>query len=100
MVLSYRLSGKIPIGRGHFINWTDTLTFAYTSANDYLFFCLEELQQHRERTANITRKLRQYCKDHDLMEQINYLRSVVGIGFVTAITLFTDLILYCTTAVT
>ena len=26
------------------------------------------------------------------MEQINYLRSVVGIGFVTAITLFTELI--------
>ncbi len=77
---------------GHFINWLGTLSFAYTSAKDYLFFCLEELQQHRERTANITRKLRQYCKDHDLMEQINYLRSVVGIGFVTAITLFTELI--------
>jgi transposase len=77
---------------GHFINWLATLSFSYPSAKDYLSFCLEELQQHRERTANITRKLRQYCKDHDLMEPINYLRSVVGIGFVTAVTFFTELI--------
>lgn len=77
---------------GHFINWLRSVNFAYPSARDYLDFCLEELQQHRERTAAITRKLRRYCKEHDLMEQINYLRSVVGIGFVTAITLFTELI--------
>jgi transposase len=77
---------------GHFINWLQSLSFAYPFAKDYLDFCLEELQQHRERTANITRKLRQYCKEYNLMVPINYLRSVVGIGFVTAITLFTELI--------
>lgn len=77
---------------GHFINWLGSLEFAHPTAEDYLFYCLEELQQHRERTVNITRKLRQYCKDHDLMEQINYLRSVTGIGFVAAITFFTELI--------
>lgn len=76
---------------GQFIAWLRSLQFSNPSAKDYLDFSLEELQQHRERIAHITRKLRQYCKEHNLIEQINYMRSVVGIGFVTAMTFFTEI---------
>jgi transposase len=77
---------------GRFIQWLQSLRFANPSAKDYLDFCMEELAQHRERTAKITRQLRRYCKEHQLSEHINYLRSVIGIGFVTAITFFTEII--------
>jgi transposase len=77
---------------GRFIQWLQSLRFANPSAKDYLDFCLEELQQHRQRTAKITRQLRHYCEEHQFMETINYLRSVAGIGFVTAITFFTEII--------
>lgn len=77
---------------GAFIRWLHSLEFANPSAKDYIEFCLEELQQHRQRTAQITRKLRHYCKEHNFMELIDCIRSVVGIGFVTGVTLFTELI--------
>ena len=77
---------------GRFIQWLQSLQFANPSAKDYLDFCVEELQQHRERTVKITRQLRHYCKEHQLMDTINYLRSVIGVGFTTAITFFTEVI--------
>lgn len=77
---------------GAFIGWLQSVEFANSFAKDYLDLCIEELQQHRQRTAQITRKLRQYCKEHSFMETIECIRSVVGIGFVIAVTLFTELI--------
>ncbi len=77
---------------GYFIGWLKALEFSHSSAKDYLRFCLQELEQHRERTAQITRKLRQECKAHNLMAQVNCLRSVVGVGFVAAVTLLTEII--------
>jgi len=58
---------------------------------DYLRLCIEELQSHRKRLVEILRVLRMYCRGYGIQERISYLRGVPGVGFVTAITLYTEL---------
>lgn len=76
---------------GHFIKWLQSLEFSQTSGKDYLIFCLEELHQHRQRIADITHKLRSHFTSHDLYEQVEYLRSIPGIGLVVALSFFTEI---------
>lgn len=74
-----------------FIEWLKTLEFSYGMGRDYLRVCLEELESHRRRLVEIIRLLRRYCREHGIAEEIKNLRSVPGVGFVTAITLYVEL---------
>jgi transposase len=77
---------------GNFIRWLESIEFSYDPAKDYLRLCIEELQQHRERLLEITRLLRKYCKENRINEKVRYMRSVSGIGFVVAVTFYTEII--------
>jgi len=82
---------EMPHWSGHFINWLKSLEFSYQAAKDYLLFCIEELIDRRHRIAQITRALRRHIKEQGLSEQIDLLCSVSGVGPITAISFYTEL---------
>jgi transposase len=83
---------EMPHWSGKFIQWLKALKFAHAPGNDYLQFALEELANHRQRLTAITRQLRRYSREPELAPTFQCLHSVSGIGFITAITLLTELI--------
>ena len=83
---------ELPHWSGRFIQWLKSLRFSFAPGNEYVRLCLEELEDHKKRLAQTIRLLRTYCKEHGITDKIRFLCSVPGIGFVTAITLYTELI--------
>lgn len=77
---------------GQFIKWLQGLNFSHAPGKDYLNFCLEELAQHRQRQVSILRQLRYYCREYRINELIKNLRTLPGIGFITAVALYTEII--------
>ncbi len=82
---------EMPHWSGNFINWLLSLEFSQACGKDYLIFCLEELQQHRQRIVDITRILRSHLKSHSLYEPFVFLRSIPGIGLVVALSFYTEI---------
>jgi len=76
----------------NFIQWLKKVSFDYPTGQDYLRLCIEELIQHRKRQLDIIRLLRHYCREYHLMDCIDWLRSVPGIGFATAMSFYSELI--------
>ena len=76
---------------GRFIKWLQTLSFSHAPGKDYLDLCLDELHQHRQRKLAILRKLRRYCREYKISDLIKNLRTLPGIGFKTAIALYTEI---------
>jgi transposase len=74
-----------------FIEWLKTLEFSYGMGRDYLRLCIEELESHRRRLVEILRLLRRYCREYGIGEEVKNLRRVPGVGFVTAMTLYGEL---------
>lgn len=57
-----------------------------------LRFLLDELKEQRRRQLEIVRELRRFAAQGEHADTIRYLRSIPSIGFITAITLFTEII--------
>lgn len=74
-----------------FIRWLKSLEFSYAMGRDYLRLCIEELESQRRRLVEVVRLLRRYCRGYGIEEEIRRLRKVPGVGFVTAITLYSEL---------
>ena len=77
---------------GKFVRWLNTIQFSSPPATDYLRLCVLELEGHRRRLVEIMRLLRQYCRQEEHKEPMRWLMSVPGIGWVLAVTLYTELI--------
>jgi transposase len=75
----------------NFIKWLESLDFAHSTGKDYLKLCLDELQSHRKRLLEVTRMLRNYCSENEITKIIVPLYSVPGVGFVTAVTYYSEL---------
>jgi len=82
---------EMPHWSSRFISWMETVELPHSSSRDYLDLCLLELREHRKRTSEIVRMLRKYCKELGLNQLLLNLRTVPGVGFVTAITLITEI---------
>ena len=76
---------------GGFIKWLESLEFSHSAGKDYLEICIEELRTCRSRIVQIVRSLRSNCTALGITDLIGYLRSIPGIGFITAITFYTEL---------
>jgi len=83
---------EMPHWSGNFIKWLESIEFSHDPGNEYLQFCLEEHKQHRQRLVEITRLLRVHCKEDGIRDKIKLLRSVPGIGFISAVTFYTEII--------
>lgn len=77
---------------GRFVAWLKTVEFSSPPAADYVRLCLVELEEHRRRLVEIMRLLRRYGRQAPHQEPLRWLLSVPGIGFVTAVRLYTELI--------
>jgi transposase len=75
-----------------FIRWLQSLEFSFPMGTESLQFCIEELLGHRKRLAELIRVLRKNMNQYELSQLINTICSVPGIGFVTASTLYCELI--------
>ena len=62
--------------------------------SEYLLICLDELKAQRKRILEVTRSLRRYVMKSESKSGniIRFLISIPGIGFVTAVTLYTEII--------
>lgn len=76
-----------------YIKYLENLEFKYKGSKLTMNGLLENLKQLRMQLANITKTLRSLVReDKSLTEIIERLRSVPGIGFVTAITLYAEIL--------
>ena len=85
------LEKEISHWSGNFINWLRDIKFYHISARNYLDICLDELNEHRRKIADITNLLRGYIKENGLSKLIQNLCSIPGVAFVTAITYYTEI---------
>ena len=77
---------------GRFIKHLEEVRLEYKMGNDCVEMCLEELKERREKLLRITKKLREAVRENNLEEEIKKLySSVPGVGFITAITLYTEI---------
>jgi transposase len=77
---------------GRFIEYLQSLDFAYEPGKEQLNIYLDELQTIRGLLTKTTRLLREYCGKYKLNDAILLLCSVPGVGFTTAISIYTEVI--------
>jgi transposase len=75
-----------------FIKWLEAIPFAHEAAKDCLQLCIDELKEDRQRLARTTRLLRKYSGSYRINQVIDNLCTVPGIGFLTAMTFYTEII--------
>jgi transposase len=76
----------------NFIQWLKQIPFDHAAGKDYLRLCVEELLEHRKRKTEILRLLRNHYQQYNLLKPVEWLRSVPGIGFPTAMSFYSELI--------
>ena len=74
-----------------FVEHLRNIKFEYEMGAKQLEFYLDELLLYRSRLLQIIRDLRSYSQKHGIYEYIQLLMKIPGVGFVTAITLYTEL---------
>jgi transposase len=77
---------------GAFIKWLKGVEFSHPPGKEVLLSHIEELEFYRMKIAKTIRTLRRYAKEYGCEKTISYLRSVPGIGFIIAITLYCEVI--------
>ena len=75
-----------------FIDWLKEIKLNSSAGNFTLQNMITQLQQLREHNKNILRELRQQSKEKQIALIINALLSVPGVGFITAMSLYTEII--------
>jgi transposase len=77
---------------GNFLNYLDTIKFKSEAARQTLSILVAEIRDKKLKLVNIIRLLKKYSKEYGFDEVITILLTVPGIGFITAVTLYTELI--------
>jgi len=77
---------------GKMISHLESLPLDNGPAKDYLLLCLDELQYYRQRMVTILSKVRCYVRQHRSSIVFGHLLTIPGIGFKSAITLYTEII--------
>jgi len=77
---------------GIFIKYLRTLSFEYTMGKEQLEIYLSELTEKRELMVEIIKRIRHYCQGYGFDKEIQLLMKVPGIGFITAVTIYSELI--------
>jgi transposase len=76
---------------GRFINWLEQLQFEYPSARTTLDGYLSVLKSFRQQELDIMKQLRERSKGERYRETVQLLKTIKGIGFITALTLVFEL---------
>ena len=73
------------------INYLNELPLDNGPAKAYLRLSLEELEEHRQRLVRILKELRYWVQERGEVRVIQNLRSIPGIGFKTAMIIYTEI---------
>ena len=76
---------------GIFINHLRSLSFQYEMGKEQLEIYLSDLTGKRELMVRTIKKIKTCCREYGFNEDIELLMKVPGIGFVTAVTLYAEL---------
>jgi transposase len=77
---------------GIFIKYLRSLSFQYSIGKDQLELYLNDLAEKRNFTAVVVRKIKDYCREYGFDNTIQLLITVPGIGYITAVTIYSELI--------
>lgn len=78
---------------GNYINWLKTIHLRYKVGDDNLAILLEELSFTKKLISTTLKSIRrEYKSNNELKKLIDLLTTIPGIGFITAITLYSELI--------
>jgi transposase len=75
---------------GRFLEYLQNIKFEYEPGKEQLTIYLDELRSLRSNLARSIKMLREYCQKYGISEIISLLSSVPGVGFVTAISIYTE----------
>ena len=75
----------------NFIEHLKTLKFSYPIGKEQLDIYLAELEELRKLTVRIIKQIRSFLNENNMMEAVQLLSSVPGIGFTVAITLIAEI---------
>ena len=76
-----------------FIAWLETVEFSHAPGKAYLSECIEELKEAKIRIHRIVKTLRDYSREEPIRRIVrDYLMSVPGVGFITAILFYSEII--------
>ncbi len=80
----------------NFIRHLESMCIEKNPGTDYLRFSIDELKEQRKRILQVTQSLRGYIKQTPIWDKvIRNLLSIPGVGFITAMTLYTEIIDIC-----
>jgi len=74
-----------------FIEELKTMEFSYEPGKEQLDNYIEELFEQRKRLLRIHHSLKKQIKENELEEDLELLMSIPGIGFITGVTLLTEI---------
>jgi len=77
---------------GKFISYLESIEFETEIGQKTLSTMLDELKEKKRRTAEVIKLLKKYSDEYRFKKTIENLSSIPGIGFITAISLYTELI--------
>lgn len=74
-----------------FINYLNTLSFQYSMGKDQMDIYLSDLVEKRKLIAEAVKKIKKYCGEYGFDKTIQLLMTVPGIGYITAVTIYSEL---------
>ena len=78
---------------GRFMAWLESLVLDEEAAQANLRYCLDELQSELNRVKDILKTLREISRRPPIKAVVHdYLMSVPGVGFITAITFYSEIV--------
>jgi transposase len=77
---------------GYFIHWLNSVKLSSSAGQYTLDNLLKQLEQSREHLKNVLKQLREESKNENISSVITSLTSVPGIAFITAMSLYTEII--------
>ena len=77
---------------GYFISWLQTITIKRPSGEKTLQSYVDEIKHYRQKVTALNREIRQLVKDDRYQKNVKLLKTIPGIGTLTAMILLTELI--------
>jgi transposase len=86
-------NNELPHWSRKFIEWLRTQKFEFDTGNDCLTVMIDHLVNIRNTISQVIKKLKNHCRSNpEVLKTINLLKTVPGIGFITALTIYTEII--------
>jgi len=77
---------------GAFIHWLEHVAFVRPSGKQSFQFYIDQLKRLRRQVAELNRQIRKLAQEDRYRERVNRLKTIPGVGTITAMILLTELV--------